>query len=598
MIKPRVRARLTLAVAALAVGLVFAAIRTDAGGPLFVFDGKPVRWSRTEVRGGALNSATVDSEGRVLYRVDSGRLGSLSEEQATALVDRIFKEYTDIPTASIEFANAGRIMDPDTNQPVDVNGTNAGRFLSSRTPTFQNPIIFDSDGSITGGGGVLGFFGFLQVDDASATLREGMVVLNGSVLRRGSISPPAFLGVFTHEFGHFAGPLDHSQINGNLAERGEGAVEPDGFQGRQAYDVFAPFTETLFPFLFSAPPDSQFAQFNSSGFFVATIDLDTQNALSNLYPTADYLTSRGSIGGRVLVRAGAVEIPVSGINVVARRIDQAPYPPSPFTQAYPSAATIDEDGVPLPPPDQPATDPLATVSSAVTGMEFGDGTYRIQGLPPGNYLIGIQQINPFAVRGSGIGPFGDRQLVLPFAEQFFNGPGHSSNSPAAFVPVTVTAGTITGGIDIILNGISNATPVVVDESEPNEKQGQAQRLALSAEVNGSAAPGDTFKLRMTLPDGSTDPVEDLYRITVDNARTVFVVLEPTSGTGDLDLYLWDDGVSKKRSSLDDTHLLAFSAGPTANEMLAIRLNPGTYVVGISAFQGSLNYKLRIISSDR
>ncbi|HEU4388633.1 MAG TPA: hypothetical protein VFV34_12605 [Blastocatellia bacterium] len=599
MIRPRVRTGLTLAAAAAALVLAIAAVRTYAGGPLIVLDGKPVRWSRTEVRGGPLNSATVDAQGRVLYRVDSGRLGSLSEEQATALVDRIFREYTDIPTASIEFANAGRIMDPTTNQPVNVDGTNAGRFISSRTPTFQNPIVFDSDGSITGGGGVLGFFGFLQIDESSATLREGMVVLNGSVLRSGTISPPAFLGVFTHEFGHFAGPLDHSQINGNLAESGAGAVEPDGFQRRQAYDIFGPFTETLFPFLFSAPPDSQFAsQFNSSGFFVATIDLDTQNALSNLYPTPDYLTSRGAVGGRVIVRAGGAEIPVSGVNVVARRIDQGSYPPSPGTQAYTTQPAIDGDGVPLPPPDQPATDPLATVSSAVTGLEFGAGTYQIQGLPPGNYLVGIQQINPSAVRGSGIGPLGSRQLVLPFAEEYYNGPGNSSNSPFTFVPVTVSAGSVTGGIDIILNGISNAAPVVVSESEPNEKPGQSQQLILPAELNGSAAPGDLAKLKMNLPDGSVDPVEDLFRITVDSSLTVFVVLEPTSGTGDLDLYLWDDGVSKKRSSLDDPHLLTFSAGPTANEALAVRLTPGTYVIGVSAFQGSLSYKLRVINSDR
>jgi hypothetical protein len=170
-----------------------------AGGPLLVFDGHAIRWSRVEVRGGTLNSQTVDQSGRVLYRVDSGPLGPLNNARASAFVDRIFKLYTDIPTADIEFLNGGRILDPTTGNPVDVDGTNVGKFLSETTPTFQNPIIFDSDGSITGKGGVLGFFGFLQVDDPSSPseLREAFVVLNGAPLTKGSLSTTSFLGVFT-----------------------------------------------------------------------------------------------------------------------------------------------------------------------------------------------------------------------------------------------------------------------------------------------------------------------------------------------------------------------------------------------------------------
>src|SRR5262249_29177713 len=161
-------------------------------------------------------------------------------EQATALVDRIFKLYTDIPTASIEFLNAGQIMNPNTGGPIDVTSKNLGRFLGS-TPTFQNPIIFDSDGSITGSGGVLGFFGTIQFDNETnpTEVRESFVVLNGAVLTNRSFSTTAFLGVFTHEFGHFAGPLDHAQINGNIAESGNGSILPPGFSNAQAYDLYA-----------------------------------------------------------------------------------------------------------------------------------------------------------------------------------------------------------------------------------------------------------------------------------------------------------------------------------------------------------------------
>src|SRR5262245_26325462 len=161
----------------LAVTLVIigaAASWAYAGGPLFVIGNQPVIWQRTEVRGGPLNTQTVDPNGVVQYRVDSGPLGPLSNAQAVAIADRIFGLYNNIPTSTIRFNDAGPILDPTSGSPVDVTSANAGKFIG-RTPTFQNPIIFDSDGSITGGGGVLGFFGFLQVDNNNARLQEAFV---------------------------------------------------------------------------------------------------------------------------------------------------------------------------------------------------------------------------------------------------------------------------------------------------------------------------------------------------------------------------------------------------------------------------------------
>jgi hypothetical protein len=568
-----------------------------AGGPLFVNNGQALRWSSHEVRGGPLNSQTVDASGRVLYRVDSGQLGPLTNAQATAIVDRIFKLYTDIPTASIEYVNAGPILNPNTGSPIDVTSKNIGRFLGN-VPAFQNPIIFDSDGSITGSGGVLGFFGTIQFDnDTNPTeVRESFVVLNGAVLTSRSLSTTSFIGVFTHEFGHFAGPLDHAQINGNIAMSGAGSILPPAFSNAQAYDLYAPFAETLFPILFDAPTGSQLGgQFANSGYFVASLDMDTQNALSNLYPTPDYLASRGSIEGRVLFKFGTAEIPVSGINAIARRIDLGAYPPPNGTVAFPTPPTIDADGVPQIPPAQAATDSLATISSAVTGVDFGQGKYRIQGLPPGQYLVQIQQINPNAKRGSGIGPLSN-PFALPIKEEFFNGAGNSSNSSSVFVPVTVTAGGLASGIDFVINGVSGVAPAPVDEKEPNHKKPKAQNLSIPVQVSGGAAASDDSLLKMNLPDGSIDPIEDLYTITVDQPRIVFIILEATSGAGDLDMYLFTADVSKKRSSLDDPNLLSFSAGPTANEFIGFQLQPGTYFIGVSAFSGNVNYKLTVVTS--
>jgi hypothetical protein len=60
--------------------------------------------------------------------------------------------------------------------------------------------------------------------------------------------------------------------------------------------------------------------------------------------------------------------------------------------------------------------------------------------------------------------------------------------------------------------------------------------------------------------------------------------------------LFTSDVNKKKTSLTDPHLLSFSAGPTANELIAFQLDPGTYIVGVSAFSGSVNYKMRIVTA--
>ena len=60
---------------------------------------------------------------------------------------------------------------------------------------------------------------------------------------------------------------------------------------------------------------------------------------------------------------------------------------------------------------------------------------------------------------------------------------------------------------------------------------------------------DDATLRITLTNTITDFIEDLYKITIDQPRIVFIALDPTSGAGDLDMYLFTSDVSKKKSDL-------------------------------------------------
>src|SRR5262245_16731260 len=130
----------TLAAAALIV--VAASWSAEAGGPLFVIGGKAILWANRVVTGGPLNSSTVtiDNQGRrnVIYHVDQGTLGPLTNAQAVHFTERIFGEFSNITTSTIKFVDGGSIRDPDTGLPVDVNATNFGKFVDGDHPTFQN----------------------------------------------------------------------------------------------------------------------------------------------------------------------------------------------------------------------------------------------------------------------------------------------------------------------------------------------------------------------------------------------------------------------------------------------------------------------------
>jgi hypothetical protein len=605
-----------LATAALIV--TAASWRVEAGGPLFVINGVPILWANRVVRGGPLNSTTVaiDAQGRrnVIYHVDQGTLGPMSNAQAVHFADRIFGEFSNIPTSAIKFVNGGPIRDPDTGQPADVTADNIGKFLDDEHPTFQNPIIFDSDGAITGSGGVLGFFGVLAVEPDVSAITESFVVLNGAVITppNAVLSTTSFLGVFQHEFGHFAGPLDHEQINGSIALFLADAAVPAGFTNRgQTFDLFVPFLETTYPFFFRAPATGsqlRAAGLPDTGFFIATLDMDTKNALSNLYPTGVYRDTTGSIEGQVFFRTnGGGRVPVSGINVVARRIDRAPYPPPLGTQAFPTPPTLDADGVPSVPPPQAATDSLATVSSAVTGLDFGRGTYRIQGLPPGDYEVMLQEILPQAVGGSRIGPT-TFQLTLPVIEEYFR-KGGTSNVVSAFTPVRVEAGKLTRGVDLEINGLDTGDPEAVEESASHLTLATAQDLGtLPARIVGTASPEDPFGLVVQFgatacnAGGNCEGIQDLYKFQTTRPVTiVWMSLEPKdqgiSTVGDLDLFLF-------RSTADPTTPVRagsnanprFSATGTSHELIGVALGPGTWFLGVGAFDGSVRYQLRVIQN--
>jgi hypothetical protein len=489
-----------------------------SGGPLSVrsgFNGTPDRWNLSA----SIQGAPV---GVVPFRTDLGNLGLLDNSQAVALTNSLFQAYEDIPTATIRFQNRGSIVSlgapgsPPAGQPVDVNAANFAPYLSPSVPIGQNIVVFDADGTLFdalfgAGTTVLGFVGIRFVFVSQPFFAEGQAAYNGRFLdgnqANSELAIHSFRGVFTHETGHFVG-LDHSQVNGQIASRRIGGVSPPGHTSAGIFDLYAPFTESVFPLLFSAPAGSALAGhgFPDSGFFIATLAQDDIIATSNLYPESGFLPTSASPFGAI---SGTIfntnrTTPVSGVNVVVRRIDQGPFPPPAGTLAFPPSGvpSTDANGVLILPPAQAATDPLVTAASVVSGsigpgfapgpsIAPGNGTYQINGLPPGNYLVGIESIDLRFVGGSGVRRFAPPlQLVI---EEYHNGSNESDDpavdDPRSFVPVTVTTGQVTSGINFFLNRVPT-----INEAEPNDTTPQANSISLPRTAVGSINPSSDVDL--------------------------------------------------------------------------------------------------------
>ncbi|HVO88657.1 MAG TPA: matrixin family metalloprotease [Casimicrobiaceae bacterium] len=145
----------------------------------------------------------------ITLNLDRGSLGSRTNAQATALVQAALGMWNGVSTSTMRL-NIG---------PALVTDYTLGNYLNvyGNYSDGVNPVIFDTDGSITDailGVGqklhVVGFAGsaYFTSGAMAGKFAEGNAVLNGYL----NVSDTTLTNTVAHELGHFVG-LDHSQLD-------------------------------------------------------------------------------------------------------------------------------------------------------------------------------------------------------------------------------------------------------------------------------------------------------------------------------------------------------------------------------------------------
>lgn len=412
-----------LGVAALLAAAILAVL-ARAGGPLLVggpsmAEGQPFRW----------NINPFD------YWTDQGDLGSqLPQAQANQFVADAFQVWQDVPTATLTFSRTGSLP-RDIATLADYNTlleqlNNCSADISNATHARPRSIIYDANGVITQGLGedpdlLLGFASpaCAASNGVENIYLRGFALMNGASLDGTATALTVMRATMIHEFGHLLG-LDHSQINLNCHTSVLGCApgSPDA-QG----------VPTMFPFaLFGLEDD------------MLSLSTDDVAAFSALYPEPSFSTSLGTIRGRIFFSDGLTH--AQGFNVIARNAADSRVVAVSSVSGY--LYTID------------AGNPLVQ-SSGFTPSPFGSrdqsriGFYEIPGLPPGDYTVEVEAIDPGFVEGSGVGPissFLGFNFPLPGPAEFWNSAESATDNPGDSTPVTVSAGQVVENIDIILNG--------------------------------------------------------------------------------------------------------------------------------------------------
>ena len=436
--------------------LLLAPSAAFAGGPKYVAG---VSFFNPSVLGQPLHWAG----GQVSYYVDQGPLNaSVSNQQATAMVDAAAALWSTVPTAGVTLTDSGSLNEDVNGSNIVVGGTNftvtneqlsqLGQIAAPAdvTPSatgYPLGVIYDADGSVTDalfGPGASdptscqnnGVWVWLDNVNPDATIAHAIILLNGLCATNSNL-----LEMMSYElkraFGRILG-LDYAQVNPGALENGE----PGGAQG---WPVMQPLSGVCSQTGGICIPDPSVLRYDDIAALNRIYPITAQNLAS--FP-GKQLTAAStiSIQGTVAFRTG---YGMQGVNVVARPLDSNGNPLYQYTVTFVSGAYFSGN-------HGNSITGFADSNGNLLAM-WGSGNTTLQGyfdlsgipLPPGvataSYQLTFEAINPLYILTGSVGPYLDGQVTPSGALQAISVPGMSAGSSQT---LTVSAaGSAAGGFE-------------------------------------------------------------------------------------------------------------------------------------------------------
>jgi hypothetical protein len=380
-----------------------------AGGPKYVAGasyfnpavlGQPVHWSN----------------GQVNYFVDQGALSStVTNQQATAMVDAAAALWSAVPTAGVTLADMGSLNEDVNGANIAVNATGQITAPADVTPSatgYPVGVIYDADGSVidTLFGATTstpeacqknGVYVWMDNLNADATIAHAIIILNGLCA-----TTPPMLEMMSYEieraFGRVLG-LDYSQVNPGAESNGE-------IDGELGWPVMQPLSGTCGWSGGDCIPDPNVLRY------------DDIAALNRIYPIT--AANLASFPGKQITAANTISIQgtvefasgygMQGVNVVARPLDANGNPLYEYTVSFVSGAYFSGNrGNPVTGWDDADGNPLAMWGSNDPAMQ---GYFDLSGipLPPGvstaTYQLTFEPIDPLYVLTGSVGPYVQGQV--------------------------------------------------------------------------------------------------------------------------------------------------------------------------------------------
>ena len=390
--------------------LLFAPSTLLAGGPKYIA-------GITYFNPGVLGVPVHWSGGQVNYYVDQGPLSStVTNAQATAMVDAAAALWSAVPTAGVTLTDMGPLSEDVNGAGIQVNASGQIIAPADITPEATNypvAVIYDADGSV-----INAIFGattsqpdacqnngvYVGLDNfnTNATFAHGVIILNGLCATNANMIEMMSFEL-ERAFGRILG-LDDVQVNPQ-------ALSDDENGGTLGWPVMEPMSGACGASGGACIPNP------------TVLRSDDIAALNRLYPitAANLANFPGkqvtapntiSIQGTVSFRTG---YGMQGVNVVARPLDANGNPLYQYTVTAVTGVLFNGNhGNPVTGWDDASGNLLANWGSNDPALQ---GAFDLSGilLPPGvttaNYQVSFEAINPLYILENSVGPYNQGQVA-------------------------------------------------------------------------------------------------------------------------------------------------------------------------------------------